>query len=163
MSRRNIALVWRKERLWIIEELADEVASGLLTGEQYIAMSTTAGRQRLLARVLRQDGWTAYRRMGRLCNLFTELAFKKRELRLMGEEPATAREIDRLRLAIAREGSAVTVSLTGPSDPSSADIQVTRRIREAGETLGITLLDHVIFGSRTAPKGYYSFREAGLL
>jgi protease PrsW len=96
-----VALVWRKERCWIIEELADEINSGLLTGEQYVAISSTAGRQRLLARTLRQDGWTAYRRTGRLCNLLTELAFKKRQLRLMGNEPATAREIDRLRLAIA--------------------------------------------------------------
>lgn len=39
--------------------------------------------------------------------------------------------------------------------PSDADIHFTRRIREAGEVLGILLLDHVI----VTKTGFYSFRE----
>lgn len=98
-----IALVWRKERQWIAEELYDEVPGGLLTIEQYTSISTTTGRQRMLARALRQDGWAAYRRLGRTYALLTELAFKKRQLRLLGDEPGTHDDILSLRQAILRD------------------------------------------------------------
>ena len=54
---------------------------------------------------------------------------------------------------------------SGDPNPSSADIQVTRQLRDAGKTLGIELLDHVILGEPGGPseKGFYSFREAGFL
>jgi DNA repair protein RadC len=41
--------------------------------------------------------------------------------------------------------------------PSKEDIEVTRRLKASGETLGIRLLDHIIFNQ----KGYYSFLEHG--
>ncbi|MGH7807113.1 MAG: JAB domain-containing protein, partial [Thermodesulfobacteriota bacterium] len=41
--------------------------------------------------------------------------------------------------------------------PSKEDIEVTRRLKVAGETLGLGLLDHIIFNK----KGYYSFLENG--
>jgi DNA repair protein RadC len=50
--------------------------------------------------------------------------------------------------------------------PSAADIQLTRQLREAAAPVDIPLLDHVIIGRRGADplgRGYYSFREAGLL
>jgi len=50
--------------------------------------------------------------------------------------------------------------------PSSADIHVTRQLREAAKVLEIELIDHVIVGIKEADplgKGYYSFREAGLV
>jgi DNA repair protein RadC len=47
----------------------------------------------------------------------------------------------------------------GGLTPSKEDIEVTRRLKAAGETLGIRLLDHVIFNQ----KGYYSFLENGEL
>ena len=40
--------------------------------------------------------------------------------------------------------------------PSREDREVTVRLREAGELLGITLLDHVVFSTH----GYYSFMES---
>ena len=43
--------------------------------------------------------------------------------------------------------------------PSPEDREVTRRMREAGETLGIEVLDHVIFSR----KGYHSLKENGEL
>ena len=46
----------------------------------------------------------------------------------------------------------------GALDPSEADIETTRRLREAGEIMGIAVLDHLIF-NRT---DYYSFLERGL-
>lgn len=47
---------------------------------------------------------------------------------------------------------------TGDPTPSPEDIEVTRRLREAGELLGIRILDHIIIGST-----YYSFTERGNL
>ena len=55
---------------------------------------------------------------------------------------------------------------SGDPTPSSADLTVTRALREAGNVLSIPLVDHVILGSKDmdpAGKGYYSFREAGIL
>lgn len=43
---------------------------------------------------------------------------------------------------------------------------MTRLLREAARTVEITLLDHVIIGRAGADplgRGYYSFREAGLM
>lgn len=48
---------------------------------------------------------------------------------------------------------------SGNNEPSREDREITKRLLEAGNTLGIQLLDHVIF-SHT---GYYSFLEAGEL
>ena len=44
---------------------------------------------------------------------------------------------------------------TGNLTPSKDDIAITRQLKSAGETLGIKLLDHIIFSH----KGYYSFLE----
>ncbi len=55
---------------------------------------------------------------------------------------------------------------SGDPAPSSADLQVTRRLREAALAVDIELIDHVVLGTRGADpagRGYYSFREAGLL
>lgn len=55
---------------------------------------------------------------------------------------------------------------SGDPAPSSADLQVTRRLREAAVAVDIELLDHVIIGTRggdPAGRGWYSFREAGLV
>ena len=48
---------------------------------------------------------------------------------------------------------------SGNTDPSPEDRQLTRRLRESGELLGIPLLDHVIF----TQSAYYSFLEKGNL
>jgi DNA repair protein RadC len=55
---------------------------------------------------------------------------------------------------------------SGDPSPSSADIQVTRQLREASRAIQIDLLDHIILGQPGAdPRGlgYYSFSEGGLL
>ena len=44
---------------------------------------------------------------------------------------------------------------SGSLDPSSEDDEITRRLVGAGQTLGIPVLDHVIFGTL----GYYSYLE----
>ena len=56
--------------------------------------------------------------------------------------------------------------ITGDPAPSAADLNVTRQLREASGIIGIDLIDHVIVGypeSDPAGKGYYSFREAGIV
>jgi DNA repair protein RadC len=57
---------------------------------------------------------------------------------------------------------AVVVAHNHPSgrlEPSPEDREITCRLKAAADTLGIALLDHVIFSS----EGYYSFVEHGLL
>jgi len=48
---------------------------------------------------------------------------------------------------------------TGGLIPSKDDVAVTKQLKAAGETLGIKLLDHIIFNQKT----YYSFLEHGEL
>lgn len=48
---------------------------------------------------------------------------------------------------------------TGDPAPSSEDIAITRRLKEAGEIIGIKVLDHIIIGDGE----YLSFVERGLL
>ena len=73
------------------------------------------------------------------------------------------------REAIRAGASAVICVHNHPSGdpaPSAADIQVTRQLREAARAVDIDLLDHVIIGTRAADparRGYYSFRDAGVL
>ena len=55
---------------------------------------------------------------------------------------------------------------SGDPTPSKADIQVTRQLRQAAQTLQIDLLDHIILGRREIDPmqlGYYSFDDAGLI
>lgn len=48
---------------------------------------------------------------------------------------------------------------SGNLQPSQADIDLTRRLRKAGEMLDLPLLDHLIVSER----GYYSFADEGML
>jgi DNA repair protein RadC len=69
-----------------------------------------------------------------------------------------------LRPCILCNATAFAVSHSHPSGetaPSRADIQVTRQLREAGKTMGIPLIDHVIVGDSYSKP--YSFNEAGLV
>jgi DNA repair protein RadC len=49
---------------------------------------------------------------------------------------------------------------SGDPTPSSADLQLTRRLARAGEVLGIELLDHVVIGDGGA---HASMRQMGVL
>lgn len=60
------------------------------------------------------------------------------------------------KVAINRSAAAIILVHNHPSgdpDPSQEDRHITNRIREAGDTVGIKLLDHVIIGKGS----YYSF------
>jgi DNA repair protein RadC len=47
---------------------------------------------------------------------------------------------------------------TGDPTPSREDLEITRRLKEAGDLLGIAVMDHIIIGEK-----YLSFTEQGLL
>lgn len=64
--------------------------------------------------------------------------------------------------AVSDRACAVLVAHNHPSghlEPSREDIDVTRKLKEAGRILGIPLLDHLIFSET----GYYSFVEHGII
>ena len=72
--------------------------------------------------------------------------------------------------AAIREGAVAVVCVhnhpSGDPAPSAADVQVTRQLREGAKAVDIEFLDHVIVGrAATDPlgRGYYSFREAGVV
>lgn len=73
------------------------------------------------------------------------------------------------RAAIREAASAVVCVHNHPSGdpaPSAPDLSTTRQLREAARAVEIELLDHVIVGRTAADplgRGYFSFREAGLL
>jgi len=48
---------------------------------------------------------------------------------------------------------------SGDPTPSSQDIAMTKRMKEAADIMGIPLLDHIIIGDRT----YTSFKDKGLI
>jgi len=50
---------------------------------------------------------------------------------------------------------------TGQLRPSNADLVITRAIAAAADTLDLRFLDHIIVGKED--KGYFSFRENGLI
>ncbi len=61
---------------------------------------------------------------------------------------------------IAERASALIVAHNHPNGelrPSDEDRQITKRLQDAAEILGLKLLDHIIFNA----KGYYSFAEKG--
>ena len=49
---------------------------------------------------------------------------------------------------------------SGDPAPSPEDIDITRRLKETGDMLGIRVLDHVVLGDQAR---FYSFSERGLL
>jgi DNA repair protein RadC len=74
--------------------------------------------------------------------------------------PAAPREV--FKAAILSNSAAVILAHAHPSgsaDPSADDIEITRRLRDCGELLGIRVLDSIILGDGTS--NFYSFKDAG--
>ena len=73
------------------------------------------------------------------------------------------------RIAILASASAIVCVHNHPSGdpaPSSADVQITHLLREASKTVEISMLDHVIIGTKEDDPlgiGFYSFRNSGLI
>jgi len=73
---------------------------------------------------------------------------------------STAHPREVFKPAIAGNAAAVIVAHNHPSgdpSPSAEDVELTKRLRDAGELLGIRVLDHVILGEGKQ----YSFVDAG--
>ncbi|MEK7510068.1 MAG: DNA repair protein RadC [Patescibacteria group bacterium] len=65
-------------------------------------------------------------------------------------------------IAIRRHAAHIIVAHNHPSDdtdPSEDDLEITKRLAQAGKILGIELIDHVIISQI----GFLSFKEKGLL
>jgi len=66
------------------------------------------------------------------------------------------------RTAIIRNANAIVVAHNHPSgnlEPSTEDIEITKKLRQSGDIIGIKLFDHVIVSN----EGYYSFSDKGKL
>jgi len=67
------------------------------------------------------------------------------------------------RLAVMKATANIIIGHNHPSGdtkPSQEDILLTKRLAQAGEILGINVLDHVIIGSEGS---YFSFRDNGMI
>lgn len=73
-----------------------------------------------------------------------------------------AAPLDVFRQAVRESAPNVVVAHNHPSgdpEPSRADVELTKRLKDAGALLGITVLDHVIFGD----KRYVSLKDRGMM
>jgi RsiW-degrading membrane proteinase PrsW (M82 family) len=92
----------RKEKACIATELAEEVRYGTLTPAEYQTAQSTWLRTSARWAAFNTNGIGAYRRVGQAYQLLTELAFKKRQARLMGDESGNLAEVRRLRHQLAQ-------------------------------------------------------------
>lgn len=79
---------------------------------------------------------------------------------LVDRSPVHPREV--FADALADRASGIVVAHNHPAgnlEPSKADLDITLQLRQAGEIMGIELLDHIVFNRN----GYYSFLESGKL
>ncbi len=79
---------------------------------------------------------------------------------LVDKSPVHPREV--FADPITDRASAVILAHNHPAGtltPSTADVETTRRLKDAGELMGISVLDHIIFNHN----GYYSFLEDGVI
>jgi DNA repair protein RadC len=64
---------------------------------------------------------------------------------------------------VIRESAAAVIFVhnhpSGDPAPSQEDIEITRRLKEVGEVMGVRVLDHVVVGHDR----YFSFSDRGLL
>lgn len=74
--------------------------------------------------------------------------------------PVSPREV--FQVALLAHAAVIIAGHNHPSGdptPSSDDITLTQRLTQAGEILGVEVIDHLIVGDGR----YYSFREGGML
>lgn len=79
---------------------------------------------------------------------------------LIDRSPVHPREV--FAEAVAERASGIIVAHNHPAggvEPSEADKNITKQLREAGRIVGIELVDHIIFDKGS----YFSFLEAGKL
>lgn len=71
-----------------------------------------------------------------------------------------------LKAAINLDASGIVLCHNHPSGemrPSSADIQMTTKIKEAAKFMDINIIDHIIIGNGQNLTKYYSFADEGMI
>jgi DNA repair protein RadC len=84
------------------------------------------------------------------------------EIAVGGLASCTVSPADVFREVVRHAAAAVVLAHNHPSGdcaPSDEDVAITERLRQAGELVGVRVLDHLILGH----DGYFSFLDAGLL
>ena len=94
-----VVVIWSMlwERHWIVTYLADEVAAGTLSREDYATVSSSLQRMAARASALLTGGFGSWWHLGRYHHLATELAFSKHRLARFPGETETQARIVRLR------------------------------------------------------------------
>jgi len=71
-----------------------------------------------------------------------------------------------LKTAINLDASAIVLCHNHPSGemrPSSADIEITKKVKEAAKLMDINIVDHIIIGNGQNFTKYYSFADEGII
>lgn len=111
--------------------------------------------QPIIGELLHEEFWVLY------LNNFNKVLYKSQ----LSKGGMTGTMVDaRIVFKIALEQNATAIILvhnhpSGKLQPSDADIQLTKKLKNAGKELDIPVLDHVIVVER----GYYSFADEGML
>lgn len=93
-----VLLAWQRERTWIRTHLAEEVQGGLLSPQEFELIASRGRRYRQVLRALTASHGLRQARLWQdLSDTATELAFKKHQLGVMGEERGNRAQIARLR------------------------------------------------------------------
>ena len=104
-----------------------------------------------------------------LCLTRKQRLIKRVEITSGTANSALAHPREVFRAAIRESASSVVCVHNHPSgdpSPSAQDHSITRQLREAARAVEIALIDHVIIGRLGADpigRGYFSFREVGML
>ncbi len=167
----------RELPLLTVEELMEIKGVGLAKGIQVKAALELGSR---IASSFRQDSLTITSPKDVADMLMEQMRFYQKEyfkvLLLNTKNQVIASEIvsigslntsivhprEIFNIAIKRGCASIILAHNHPSGdptPSKEDMEVTSRLVEAGEIIGIKVLDHLIIGEGR----YYSFREGGLI
>jgi RsiW-degrading membrane proteinase PrsW (M82 family) len=96
-----IVLATLQERGWIVQYLADEVTSGLITPGQYHVACSYLERVGHRTDALLKGDVDRFFRLGRFYQMMTLLAFRKYQLASFGDEGGNRAEVDRWRRQVA--------------------------------------------------------------
>ncbi|MEW6232384.1 MAG: PrsW family intramembrane metalloprotease [Chloroflexota bacterium] len=90
-----------QEKGWLCKELGEEVDLGTITMADYLTVTSSWQRAKARYGLLLQRGWEPYSRLGRFYQLASELAFRKHQLRAMGDQEGLVGDVETLRREIA--------------------------------------------------------------
>ena len=141
---------------------AMELSKRLISGQQgTVRVRIRDSRQ--VAEILMEEMMYEKREFFMTLNLNSKLQVESKSVISIGNldsAPVHPREV--FGPAVRRGAAAVVVAHNHPSgdpSPSAEDIEITNRIAQAGELIGIPLLDHLVIGDRS----YVSMRQSRIL